>query len=398
MPRFYKGKVPVMFRRIVIAVTTCVMVAVGLLLSGPSTVAAQEAPEESGSAWLAVSAGGFHTCGIRADHSLWCWGDNHYGQLGVGDTKKRAMPTQVGTGTDWADLVAGNAHTCATRTDHTLWCWGWNRDGQLGIGSKNLKRTTPTQVGTGADWTDVSAAGYAYTCATHADRTLWCWGDNTGGQLGLGDNTNRSTPTQVGTGTDWSHVTAGDSYTCATRADRTLWCWGDNTGGQLGLGDNTNRSTPTQVGTATDWAEVSARNGYHTCATRTDHTLWCWGFNSSGQLGLGDTATRTAPTQVGTGADWDQLGAGHRQTCGTRTDHTLWCWGDNTYGQLGLGDTTSRTAPTQVGTGTDWADVSSGARHTCATRTDHTLWCWGDNTYGQLGVGDQAARLVPTLV
>ena len=97
-------------------------------------------------------------------------------------------------------------------------------------------------------------------------------------------------------------------------------------------------------------------------------------------------------------ADWAQLSAGHRQTCGTRTDHTLWCWGDNTYGQLGHGDTTTRTAPTQVGTATSWADVSSGARHTCATRTDHTLWCWGDNTYGQLGLGDQAARLVPALV
>jgi len=389
-----------MLRRIVIAVTTCVLVAVGLVfaVSGPSMAAAQEAPQDSGPVWLAVSAGGFHTCGIRTDHSLWCWGNNGYGQLGLGDKKKRATPTQVGTGTDWAGLVAGNAHTCATRTDHTLWCWGWNRDGQLGIGSKNLKRTTPTRVGTGTDWADIGAAGYAHTCGIRTDHTLWCWGNNGSGQLGLGDNTDRSTPTQVGTGTDWTHVTAGDSYTCATRADHTLWCWGDNVGGQLGLGDNTNRNTPNQVGTATDWADVNAQNGYHTCATSTDHTLWCWGFNSSGQLGLGDTTTRTAPTQVGTGTDWAQLSAGHRQTCGTRTDHTLWCWGDNTFGQLGLGDTTNRTAPTQVGTGTDWADVSSGARHTCATRTDHTLWCWGDNTHGQLGLGDQAARLVPTLV
>jgi alpha-tubulin suppressor-like RCC1 family protein len=386
-----------MFRRIVIAVTTCVVVAVGLLLSGPSTVAAQEA-EDSGPVWLAVSAGGSYTCGISTDHSLWCWGDNRHGQLGVGDTKKRAVPTQVGTGTDWVGLVAGNAHTCATRTDHTLWCWGWNRDGQLGIGSKNLKRTTPTRVGAGAEWAEVSAAGFAHTCGTRTDHTLWCWGSNGAGQLGLGDNTNRSTPTQVGTGTDWSHATAGDSHICATRADRTLWCWGDNIVGQLGLGDTTTRTTPTRVGTATEWAEVSARNGYHTCATRTDHTLWCWGFNSTGQLGLGDTAARTTPTRVGTDADWDQLGAGHRQTCGTRTDHTLWCWGDNTYGQLGLGDTTNRSAPTQVGTSTDWAAISSGARHTCATRTDHTLWCWGDNTYGQLGLGDQAARLAPTLV
>ena len=130
-----------MFRRVVIAVTTCVMVAVGLLFAvhGPSTAAAQEAPQDSGPVWLTVSAGGFHTCGIRTDHTLWCWGDNGYGQLGLGDKKKRAMPTQVGTGTDWAGLVAGNAHTCATRTDHTLWCWGLNRDGQLGIGSNNLE-------------------------------------------------------------------------------------------------------------------------------------------------------------------------------------------------------------------------------------------------------------------
>jgi hypothetical protein len=209
----------------------------------------------------------------------------------------------------------------------------------------------------------------------------------------------------VGAGT-WATVSTGDSSTCAIRTDGTLWCWGGNGDGGLGVGDTNDRLTPTQVGSATTWASVSTAKGDdYTCATRTDGTLWCWGDNVSGQLGTGDTKNRLAPVQVGTAATWASVSVtngdgatGDQYTCATRTDGTLWCWGGNGAGQLGTGDTSSQLIPTQVGTATTWASVSAGWANACATRTDGTLWCWGDNTFGQLGTGDTTARLIPTEV
>ena len=370
-----------------------------LPMSLSSAVGAEEAAHlRAASGWSTISAGGLYTCGIRPDRTLWCWGDNSVGQLGHGDAKRRTSPVQVGVAADWVALATGFDHTCAIATNHSLWCWGSDRGGQLGLGPTG-KRKSPTRVGAGTDWTGV-AAGFTHTCGVRSDHTLWCWGGGSfAGQLGLGDLTDRGSPTQVGTRTDWATVRAGDAHTCATRTDHTLWCWGYNASGQLGLGDNENRSSPTQVGNRTDWADLSAENGYHTCATRTDHSLWCWGFNGSGQLGLGDTTNRTTPSQVGTASDWYGLSAGHKQTCATRPDHTLWCWGLNNAGQVGVGDTTDRTVPTQVGSGVDWAAISAGGSlHTCALRSDHSLWCWGYNANGQLGLGDLTDRLVPAQV
>ncbi len=337
---------------------------------------------------------------LRDPHrpSLWCWGDDRYGQLGVGDTKRRAVPTQVGTSTDWVGLVAGNAHTCATRSDHTLWCWGWNRDGQLGIDSKNLNRTTPTRVGTGTNWAEVSAAGIAHTCGIRTDDTLWCWGFNSTGQLGLGDNTNQNSPTPGRHRHHLVHVTAGDGHTCATRADAP--CGAGETTSAVNSGSATTRTgtTPTRVGTSTDWANVSA--GKATTPAPPAPTTPCGAGDSTAAVSSGSATPppgplppRSAPAQTGTSSV-----AGHRHTCATRTDHSLWCWGDN---ELWPARARRRHQPDRPNPGwhaTDWADVSAGARHTCATRTDHTLWCWGDNTSGQLGLGDQTARLAPTLV
>ena len=132
---------------------------------------------------------------------------------------------------------------------------------------------------------------------------------------------------------------------------------------------------------------------------RTDQSLWCWGYNGFGQLGLGDAGVAVlVPTRVGTDQDWAGIAPGGYHTCAGRTDRSLWCWGRNADGALGLSDTTDRDIPTQVGIDQDWAKIATGVLHSCAVRTDRSLWCWGLNAFGQLGLGGGGNRLVPTRV
>jgi len=349
-----------------------------------------------------VDAGSGHTCAIEADGSLWCWGSNWSGQLGIGSQDNKNTPTQVGTDVDWftVSASAGSYYVCAIKTDGTLWCWGDNMQGQLGLGD-TTPRTMPTKVGSDVYWLSVSAGNH--TCAVKTNNTLWCWGSNDSGELGIGSlGDNQNTPVQVDSGIDWLSVSAGIQHTCAVKASGTLWCWGV---GFLGSGYLGTRNTPIQVGSDIDWLSVSA-GYYHTCAVKTGGTLWCWGDNSMGQLGLGYVSSWgdsiTNPAMVTSDMNyWFSVSADGQDTCGIKTDGTLWCWGTNNYGQLGLGNTNSPvSAPTQVETDIDWISVSVGAGggHTCAVKTDGILWCWGNNGDGQLGLGDTIQRTTPTEV
>jgi len=345
---------------------------------------------------MTIEAGGGHTLAIRTDGTLWVWGRNEFGQLGLGDGTNRLIPTQVGTDANWSRIAADNFHSLAVRTDGTLWAWGRNNFGQLGL-NDTTHRLIPTQVGTDTNWSRV-AAGLNHTLAIRTDGTLWVWGANESGQLGLNDTINRHIPTQVGTDTNWSRVEASSGHTLAIRTDGTLWVWGRNNGGQLGLNDTTNRHIPTRVGTDTNWSRVAAGSG-HTLAIRTDGTLWAWGANESGQLGLNDITRRLVPTRVGTDTNWSRVAAGSGHTLAIRTDGTLWAWGANESGQLGLNDITRRLVPTRVGTDNNWIGITGGNFHTLAIRTDGTLWAWGSNDSGRLGLGEITdIRHIPTQV
>ncbi|MBK8077313.1 MAG: fibronectin type III domain-containing protein [Kineosporiaceae bacterium] len=343
-------------------------------------------PQQIGTAttWSSLAVGKTSTCGLRSDHSLWCWGTNDSGQLGQGDYATHAVPVQIGSATTWNAVTVGNTHACATRTDNTLWCWGSNSTGQLGIGSTTMQNA-PTQV-TGTVWATVDA-GDSFTCATRTDGTLYCWGLNSSGQLGNGNTTQQTSPALVSGGaTTWSSVSAGGTHTCATRTTHTVWCWGYNSFGQLGNGTSayTAQTTPLQVGAATTWANVSA-GGVFTCATQTTGTLWCWGYGGDGATGQGNTTSPTSPSQV-TGAvtTWNSITTGDDHACATRTDSTAWCWGYNSSGQLGDATTTRRTSPTQLSS--TWTTLAAGYDASCGLRATGALWCWGSNDYGELGL------------
>ena len=369
----------------------------GILASNVSISAFRSSPVQVGtlSNWSQVSVSQHSMAAIKTDGTLWSWGNNQYGQLGLADVTTRSSPVQVGTLSNWKYVLARYYKTFALKTDGTLWSWGIGQNSDSGR-HRNIHILNPVE--TSKSFTEISSYGPGGSIAISTDGTLWAWGRNGSGQLGLSDIVTRSSPVQVGTLSNWSQISAGFDHTIAIKTDGTLWAWGSNTSGKLGLGDTVNRSSPVQVGTLSNWSQISAAVS-HVMAIKTDGTLWSWGENDFGKLGLGDTVNRSSPVQVGTLSNWSSSSLGDKITIAIKTDGSLWSWGrNNTYGQLGLGDMVTRSSPVQVGTLRNWSKIACSKDHTIAIKTDGTLWTWGDNQLGNLGLGDKSARSSPVQV
>ena len=321
---------------------------------------------------------------------LYVTGYNEYGQLGLGTTVDE-WSFVVNDAETFKTLQTYYNHTIALTDDDFLFGWGRNYQGGLGLGD-TVDRLTPTQIGS-STWKQITTGGW-HTIGILHDDTLWQWGRNNFGQLGQGtsDEDPHSTPTKVGTDT-WIAV-AAFYHSLAINSDGYLYTFGYNSDGQLGLGDTSNRSSPTKVGTDT-WIAVAA-GYYHSLAINSDGYLYSFGLNDHGQLGLGDTTNRLTPTQIGS-STWKQITTGGWHTIGILHDDTLWQWGHNDDGQLGQGDTTDRLIPTQIGSST-WKQIQQGKWHTIGILHDGSLWLWGSNYNGELGREKSPPTLLPTKV
>ena len=274
----------------------------------------------------------------------------------------------------------------------TLYAWGKNTYGQLGNGS-TAASTTPVQIGESGEWSNILGAGYAHSHGIKEDYTLWSWGLNHVGQLGLGNTTYYSSPVQVGTAY-WQQVAGSKKTVAAIKTDGTLWTWGYHNSGSLGTGVAGNVSTPVQVGALTDWSKVYGHSNTHAFhALKTDGTLWGWGINSHGLIGDGSAVARSSPVQIGALTTWWAVGAGEGTTHAIKTDGTLWGWGRGLYGALGDGTTVNKSSPVQIGALTTWADIASWSRGSAAIDTSGKLWTWGGGNFnGTLGQGDYNIR------
>jgi alpha-tubulin suppressor-like RCC1 family protein len=323
---------------------------------------------------------------------LYCWGDNARGQLGVGDSAVRTLPTRVGALGDWAQVAAGATHSCALRSDGSVYCFGANDIGQLGvtgITQSLVPMHVPLPSAVGAIASEVN-----HVCSIATSGALVCWGENFEGEIGQGDLppfVSQFAPIQVGTDLDWIAVDTGQGDTCGLRGAGDLYCWGRDTSSQLGLGDGApgQTRTPTRVGAAT-YSRIHAGQD-HTCGIQTNGALDCWGLNQSGNLGTGDRVTHTAPTQIGSKLDWQEISLDTFHSCAIDSAQHLFCWGRNVEGQLGVGDTDDRLSPTQI-SGEGFVQVAVGRFHTCALKADDTVWCTGADDAGQLGLGDTDRR------
>ena len=354
--------------------------------------------------WSMVNCGNEHSFAVTTDGFLWAWGKNNNGQLGFGGTANSyPIPNWVredffGDAFDNIGMAkGGDLHSFALKTDPlggTLWGWGVNGGGQLGTGDTD-SFDWPYQVVTDSDWSVVIAARGNYSLGVKTNGTLYSWGYNDSNQLGFGDTLNRLTPTQIDTASDWANVFTADRHSVGLKTNGSIYSWGSNFSGQLGVGDSADRDTPSQIGSSSNWSTIAVGN-FHTLGCKANGTIWAWGNNDYGQLGLGLTGVnKFTPVQVNLAYDWASVAAGYRYSVGRKTNGTIYSWGNNDDGQLGLGDIIQRNTPAQIGTDCDWSIIVSGYGHSIGMKTNAIIWVWGVNNWGQLGLGDTINRIIP---
>ncbi|MFW6058237.1 MAG: RCC1 domain-containing protein, partial [Persicimonas sp.] len=381
-----------------------------------------------------ISAGKYHTCGVRSDGKMRCWGANFEGELGlghkraIGDDEAANSADLIDLGAPARQIVAAGDRTasfsCALLEDGPsgagkVRCWGANEHGQLGYGhtrrlgdDETLDTLADVQVGGAVAQLAAGASTYgSHTCALLDSGDVRCWGSGKFGKLGLGhtnDIGDDEIPASVGTvavGGQVESISAGKYNTCALMADRSLRCWGWNEVGQLGLGhtrdigdDEIPASVePVALGAPVDHVAVGRR---HTCAVLEGGEVRCWGWNNKGQLGLGhtddigDDETPEAAEPVELSGAARQVAAGALHSCALLDQGKVQCWGDNKFGQLGLGHDKegvgAESKPASAGTvylGAPATAIAAGSYHSCALLEDGQVRCWGYNDHGQLGYG-----------
>ena len=329
-------------------------------------------------------------------YQWWAMGRNDQGQLGQGNNTDYSSPVQI-PGLTWSDILAGSQSGHAIRSNGTLWGFGRNYHGEVGNNSRS-DYNSPVQVGSDTTWAELGGNMTVTTCATKTDGTLWVWGSYDTGVLGLGDNTMRSSPTQI-PGTTWTSnvgkkLTLTAASAGAIKTDGTLWVWGAGDVGQLAQNNRTSYSSPKQV-PGTTWATISPGDTY--AGVKTDGTLWMWGRNLYGQLGQNSLGHRSSPVQI-PGTSWSHALNTTYTSLGLRSDGTLWGWGGQDYGQLGQNEHNARySSPVQLPG--SWSKIGKcGTNGYAGLKTDGTLWSWGYNNYGNVGDNSTTQRSSPTQV
>ncbi|MEE0575056.1 MAG: hypothetical protein UC662_16040 [Paraprevotella clara] len=385
-------------------------VAACALFAGTATVSAEDY------VWKSVTAGDATTYGIRSDGSLWSWGWNEKGQSGNGVSERTATPTLADGNRVWKKTVGGKAYGFFLAEDGSLWAAGTATNGVQGT-NDGVDHKVLTRIGTDNDWVDMACSrfwGYS-AFAIKTNGTLWSWGENYAGQLGIGNTQAQTLPVQVGTDTDWKQVAAGVSSVLALKTDGSLWGWGLNMNGEL-FGYEGRQSSPVRLGSETDWEKVLVIE-FRAYAVKKDGTLWAWGDNSRNLLGF-NTPTEeestsegnpvevvtepqiTKPTQV-TAVEGEVLavsGCENTLSVATGTDgiiEKVWMFGSNADGALGDGkglgngnkDIPFATVPVNpsLKSSLKFTSMSSGQNYTMMLTDDGDIWGWGCNRGGQLG-------------
>lgn len=339
-----------------------------------------------------ITTGAHHACAITPspDGSIYCWGRNDFGQLGTGNTQNSSLPVKVQSISQAVAVAAGEYHTCAVLVTGQVNCWGSGFFGQLVNGSNNSTSNIPLVIPNLTDAVDI-ASGYDHTCVLTNSGGLKCWGRNDSGQLGTGST---SSPLGVVTPTGFSNGVSsfglGDFHTCVVNSAGALFCFGWNNDGQLGLGDFSQRSLPTAVGSPLNSGVTNVGGGYNmTCARKNDGTAYCMGRNNLFQLSKATPTSSNLPLLGDVSGLFGKITMSRASGYAAKNDGSLGSWGGNDKGQLGNGST-SGSFVSQTVTGLSTGAIknfSSKNLFACVVLEGGAVNCVGDNTYGQLGNG-----------
>ena len=340
---------------------------------------------------------------IAYDHYELHQGDNGAGLVSdplfqriFADIRSLIVSSNPTASVSFVEISAGFGHSCGRTQNGAVYCWGDNSVGQLGDGT-TTDRPVPTLVAGGIRFVEISA-GTFHSCGRAQNGGVYCWGRNDYGQLGDGTYADRGAPTLVTGGLSFVEISAGFEDSCGRTQSGAVYCWGRNDFGELGDGTTTEHATPTLVTGGLSFLEISA-GGVHSCGRTQNGAVYCWGVNIFGELGDGTTAIhRTIPTLVTGGLSFLEISAGGNHSCGRTQNGAVYCWGRNDEGELGDGTYAYRAVPTLVTGGLSFLEISASGNHSCARTQNGAVYCWGENGGGQLGDGTYANRAVPTLV
>ncbi len=360
-----------------------------------------------------ISAGNSHSCGLDATGKAYCWGDNTFGKLGNGSVIASNVPVAVsdpvGGAVKFSSIGVGDLHSCALSLTGVVYCWGTGFQGRNG---GTLDSSIPVLISnpsSGAVNYSSLSVGSDHSCAVRTNGSIYCWGNNNNGELGVNS---ASTPfsnipvlvSDPSTGAViYSSVSAGNTHTCAVVLSNAAYCWGNNDNGQLGISTATSASDiPVVVSGGLFFSSINAGNLF-TCAIDLTKDAHCWGNNSNGQLGNNTAPVdSSAPVLVNGGLSFSSISLGDFHVCAVNLAGNAYCWGSNNVGgQLGNGGVgvisgVPVLVSDPIGGAVNYSSLIAGANYSCALSTVGSLYCWGSNGSGQFGDTTTTNSNIPT--
>lgn len=357
--------------------------------------------------WKSLSVGDNITCAItKSTEQLYCWGLNDKGQ--IAQPLNNSSPFNPNTAPQLVNGIpgrvvsvsAGFTHVCAVNSLASLYCWGDNGYGQLGNNSTTSSTQPETVTSLVGNVRNVSTGNY-FTCATTLDSKGYCWGYGSSGRLGNGASSNLSVPTLVtGLNSGTTQISAGENHACAIQAS-AVKCWGNGSTGALGNGGTTSSDTPVSVNLLTAGMSTVVTGSRYSCAS-SGSSSYCWGDNTEGALGNGTTTGQTSPISLPDSATaLKSISASYGTTCIVSNAGSVLCWGRNSSWNLGTNSPTNVqiNSPSQVlGLVEGISTVDTSETHSCALAQYGRIFCWGGNSYGQLGNGGTSIARTPVQV
>ena len=352
-----------------------------------------------------ISVGDMHTCGLTESGAAFCWGGNNHGELGTGDYTSHSVPAPAVGGYDLESIVAAGGFTCAVAAGGLGYCWGDNSMMELGTLDVGKTSPVPVAIAGGRTFTSVSGSQMGHACALEAGGAAWCWGYNRFGMVGHGILRDEPEPVAVAGGHTFAALHSSFFRTCGVDVVGSVYCWGRGGPSQVGdadaildvCGGLDCALSPMLVDSPLRFTAVAVSR-MHTCALGEDARPYCWGWNESGQLGVGGFDEVVSPNAVAIPAAVASVSTGRAHACALTIDGLAFCWGDNTHGQLGTGTWAASDVPVPVTGDLSFTTLSAGFDQTCGLTSAGTVHCWGRNAAGQLGTGGALSGNSPTLV